>query len=60
MTAWNTQQKINRLNREIAHFTAQVKRFSNPQSPREKAALTLSKRKLAERHRLLIAIQSKI
>ncbi|MDV6347506.1 hypothetical protein R2083_08260 [Nitrosomonas sp. Is35] len=46
-------QKIARLQRDIAHFAAQIERFKNPQSPREKAALTLSQRKLAQRRKLL-------
>lgn len=53
MSDWNQQQKITRLNREIAHFAAQVERFKNPQTQREKAALTLSARKLAARRAIL-------
>lgn len=50
---WNTLQKITRIKREISHFTTQIERFSNPQNPREKAALTLSRRKLAQRQKTL-------
>jgi len=49
----NLRQKQARLEREIAHFRAQVERFANPATTRDKAALTLSSRKLADREKQL-------
>jgi hypothetical protein len=40
----NLHQKRARLEREIAHFRAQIERFANPTLPRQKAALTLYSR----------------
>lgn len=54
--AWNTQQKTARLQREIEHFNAQIERYKNAASPREKSVLTLSKRKLTERQKMLDAL----
>jgi prefoldin subunit 5 len=49
----NLQQQRARLEREIAHFRAQVESFTKPASTRDKAALTLSSRKLAAREKQL-------
>ena len=55
-TAWHRRQKSARLQREIEHFNAQIERYKNAASPREKAVLTLSKRKLTERQKMLDAL----
>lgn len=54
--AWNAWQKSARLQREIEHFNAQIERYKNASTPREKAGLTLSKRKLIERQKMLDAL----
>lgn len=53
MNSHNFEQKHARLVREIKHFRAQISKFSDPQTPRQQAALTLSSRKLVDRERQL-------
>ena len=52
-TDYTIAQKVKGATRRVAHFQAQVERFADPQTPREKAALTLSSRKLREAQREL-------
>jgi len=42
MTRHNYNQRIERLNREVAHFAAQISKYSGADTPRGKASLTRS------------------
>lgn len=49
LTTYNREQRVARLNREIAHFRAQIERFGDAATPREKAAYTRAKHCLNRR-----------
>lgn len=48
MNEHHKQQRIDALNRKIDHYKDQIKRFNNAETPRDKASLTLSRRKLKQ------------
>lgn len=50
-TAWNREQKITRMNREIAHFRARADQHADPQTQQQRRARTVALRCLAERER---------